>query len=70
MYDTRRSLAFDTCMLPRLYGGRLRDTDDLFAFRVFVDGRGRAEILEDLQSRIRVGDVKAEQTAAIKVTLA
>lgn len=43
-------------------------TDALFAFRTFVDGRGRAVILEYLQSRIERGDVDAEKAIAIKVT--
>lgn len=50
-----------------VYWAEAQVTDDLCPFRVFVDGRGRAEILEDLQSRIRRGDVEAEKAAAIKV---
>lgn len=50
-----------------VYRAEAQVTDDLFPFRVFVDGRGRAEILEDLHSRIKRGDVEAEKAAAIKV---
>lgn len=34
---------------------------------VFVNGRGRPEIVEDMSSRIARGDVKKERADAIKV---
>lgn len=36
--------------------------------RVFVDGRGRAEIMGDMESRIKLGDMEREKAAAIKVS--
>jgi len=35
---------------------------------VFVDGRGRPEIMDDMRARIEVGDLKAEECTAIQVS--
>ena len=56
------------CLL-RGYGGGLELLLIASLARVFVDGRGRAEILEDMQSRIERGEMEAEIAAAIKVSL-
>ncbi|KAI9872148.1 MAG: hypothetical protein M1830_002021 [Pleopsidium flavum] len=42
--------------------------EEAFGFRyvVFVDGRGREEIIEDMQSRIKRRDIQLEKAAAIK----
>lgn len=34
---------------------------------VFVNGRGRAEIMEDMRSRIARGDIEKERADAMKV---
>ncbi len=63
----KKLLAFDTCKLIHR-GDGIQSLMGILSIRVFVDGRGRAEIMRDMQSRIKRRDVKLEKAAAIKVS--
>lgn len=43
------------------------DANKLYMFRVFVNGRSRAIIVENMQARIERGDIQLERIEAIDV---
>lgn len=61
--------AFDMCKLcTAMMTGGINQLTATLLNRVFVDGRGRAEIMGDMESRIKLGDMEREKAAAIKVS--
>lgn len=64
---SRLSLALDTCTFaapirsPRSHRATI--------YRVFVNGRSRPVIMDDMKERIERGDIRMERAAAIKVGL-
>ena len=55
------------CLLRWVYGYRVGVLRGLWLDRTFVDGRGRKEIMEEMEARIERRDGEAEKAVAIKV---